>query len=54
MTDFSERSLILHEQLRGKIAIHSKMPIESRDDLSVAYTPGLAKPSAATCRKLVN
>ena len=44
MSDYSERSLILHEQLRGKIGIHSKLPLTSRDDLSVAYTPGVARP----------
>ena len=44
MSDFDERSLLLHEQLRGKIAIHGKLPVESRDDLSVAYTPGVARP----------
>ena len=44
MPDFNQRSLILHEQLRGKIAIHGKMPVESRDDLSLAYTPGVAAP----------
>lgn len=50
MTDFNERSLILHEQLRGKIAIHGKMPVESRDDLSLAYTPGVAEPCMAIAR----
>ncbi len=44
MTDFFDRSLIVHEQLRGKIAIHSKVPVASRDDLSLAYTPGVARP----------
>ncbi len=44
MTDFFERSLILHEQLRGKIGIVGKMPIANRDDLSLAYTPGVARP----------
>ena len=47
MSDFGERSLIVHEQLRGKIAITGKMPLESEDDLSVAYTPGVAKPCLA-------
>jgi len=42
--DYYERSLIIHEQLRGKIGIHNKMPVKSRDDLSVAYTPGVARP----------
>jgi malate dehydrogenase (oxaloacetate-decarboxylating) len=44
MTDFNERSLMLHRQLRGKIAIHGKLPVEDRDDLSVVYTPGVARP----------
>jgi malate dehydrogenase (oxaloacetate-decarboxylating) len=44
MTNFDERSLILHEQLRGKIGIYGKLPVESREDLSVAYTPGVARP----------
>jgi len=44
MTAFFERSLILHEQLRGKIGIVGKMPITNRDDLSLAYTPGVARP----------
>ena len=44
MTDFFDRSLIVHEQLRGKIGIHSRVPVQSRDDLSLAYTPGVARP----------
>ncbi|MHC4994218.1 MAG: NAD(P)-dependent malic enzyme [Planctomycetota bacterium] len=47
MVDFFQRSLIVHEQLRGKVAITSKMPIETREDLSVAYTPGVARPCEA-------
>ena len=44
MADLFERSLIVHEQLRGKIGIVGKMPIETSDDLSLAYTPGVARP----------
>jgi malate dehydrogenase (oxaloacetate-decarboxylating) len=47
MADYYERSLILHEQLRGKISIVGKLPVESRDDLSIAYTPGVARPCEA-------
>jgi len=43
-----QRSLVVHEQLRGKIGIHLKMPLRNRDDLSLAYTPGVAEP----CRKI--
>lgn len=42
--DYGERSLIIHEQLRGKIAVSSKLPIDTQDDLSIAYTPGVARP----------
>ena len=44
LSDFYERSTIVHEHLRGKIGIVSKMRIESQDDLSIAYTPGVAGP----------
>ena len=44
MTDYFEKSLIMHQQLKGKVGIHNKIPIGSRDDLSVAYTPGVARP----------
>lgn len=44
MSDYFERSLIIHEQLRGKMGIQSRMPILTRDDLSIAYTPGVARP----------
>lgn len=39
-----QRSVIVHEQLRGKVSLVGKMPIGSRDDLSLAYTPGVARP----------
>jgi malate dehydrogenase (oxaloacetate-decarboxylating) len=42
MSDYFERSLILHEQIGGKIATHSKVPLRTQDDLSLAYTPGVA------------
>ena len=42
--DIYERSVVIHRQLRGKISLVGKMPIESREDLSLAYTPGVARP----------
>ena len=48
MVDFAERSLIIHEQLRGKIAIVGKFNIQDKEDLSIAYTPGVAAP----CQKI--
>jgi malate dehydrogenase (oxaloacetate-decarboxylating) len=44
MTDFNKQSSLIHRQLRGKISIVSKLPVQSRQDLSVAYTPGVAGP----------
>ncbi len=42
--NYSEESLKLHEMHKGKIEVISKVKIETRDDLSLAYTPGVAKP----------
>jgi len=42
--DVYERSLLVHRQLRGKISLVSKVPVETKDDLSLAYTPGVARP----------
>ena len=42
--NYSERSLALHEQHTGKLEIASKVPLDSMDDLAVAYTPGVAEP----------
>ena len=39
--DHDERARALHEALRGKISITPKRTIESRDDLSLVYTPGV-------------
>jgi len=39
-----ERSLELHEKHHGKIEVVSKVPLEAREDLSLAYTPGVAEP----------
>ena len=47
MPDYAQKSLIIHEQLRGKIAVTSKLPLETSDDLSTAYTPGVAAPCEA-------
>ncbi len=45
-----ERSLLVHRQLRGKIGIHNKMPVRTQDDLSLAYTPGVAEPCLAIAK----
>lgn len=43
--DIKKRSLDLHNKHKGKICVHSKVPIETSDDLALAYTPGVAEPS---------
>lgn len=44
----NEMSLKIHEENRGKIEVISKVSVKNREDLSVAYTPGVAEP----CRKI--
>ncbi len=44
---YGERSLEAHKKTKGKIEIHSRMPLETPDDLSIAYTPGVAEPCKA-------
>src|SRR3954454_13794376 len=41
----SDRTFLLH--LGGKIEMHSKVPVKTRDDLSMAYTPGVARVCSA-------
>ena len=42
--DIMERSLQKHEEWQGKIEIISRAPIQNKEDLSLAYTPGVARP----------
>jgi len=42
--DYGELALEVHRKNKGKIAITSKVPLKSSEDLSVAYTPGVAQP----------
>jgi len=42
--DYNKKSLELHEKHNGKLGIVSKFKIENKDDLSIAYTPGVAAP----------
>lgn len=44
MKDYFKASLELHEKLRGKISITPKTPVETSDDLSLVYSPGVAEP----------
>lgn len=46
--DLNNESLKLHEKLKGKLEIKSKVPINTANDLSLLYTPGVAEP----CKKI--
>lgn len=46
--NIKELALRVHENAKGKLNIESKLPVKNREDLSLAYTPGVAEP----CRKI--
>ncbi len=48
MNDYDQRSLEMHARLHGKLAVRSKVELKTRDDLSTAYTPGVA----AVCHEI--
>ncbi|MBQ6981394.1 MAG: NAD-dependent malic enzyme, partial [Synergistaceae bacterium] len=45
--DYAAESLRLHEQWKGKIEVIATVPVATKDDLSLAYTPGVAEPCLA-------
>ncbi len=42
--DYAKESLRLHGEWKGKIEINPRVPVSTKDDLSLAYTPGVAQP----------
>lgn len=42
--DYGEEALRMHEQVKGKIRVTAAVPVRNREDLSLAYTPGVARP----------
>lgn len=46
--DYYKKALEMHQEHKGKIEVVSKVPVKTREDLSTAYTPGVAEP----CRKI--
>lgn len=44
MSDLRERALKFHKDNEGKIALHCKVPVKNKEDLTMAYTPGVAEP----------
>lgn len=45
--DYAKESLRLHEEWKGKIEVIATVPVANEDDLSLAYTPGVAEPCLA-------
>jgi len=50
MTDLDKESVALHSRLHGKLEVRSKVALENRKDLSLAYTPGVAQ----VCLEIAN
>jgi malate dehydrogenase (oxaloacetate-decarboxylating) len=48
--DYSEESIRLHEVKKGKLEVRSKVALKSKEDLSTAYTPGVAYVSLAIAK----
>lgn len=46
--EIKEEALKLHEKLKGKLSINSKIPLDTKQNFSLAYTPGVAEP----CKKI--
>ena len=46
--DYYKKALEMHQEHKGKIEVVSKVPVKTREDLSIAYTPGVAEP----CREI--
>ena len=40
----NEKALLMHEKWNGKLETVSKTPVKTREDLAIAYTPGVAEP----------
>lgn len=48
MSTVYEKSLVMHQEHKGKVAVASKVKVETMEDLALAYTPGVAQP----CREI--
>ena len=45
--NYAEESLKCHGEWKGKLEVISKVPVKTREDMSLAYTPGVAEPCLA-------
>ena len=50
--DYAKESLKLHSQWKGKIEVVATVPVATREDLSLAYTPGVAQPCLEISRDI--
>lgn len=48
--DYRKLSIAAHKKARGKLSVESKLPINNRHELSIAYTPGVAGPALAIAK----
>ncbi|KKU76139.1 MAG: Malic enzyme, partial [Candidatus Giovannonibacteria bacterium GW2011_GWB1_47_6b] len=48
--DYQKLSITAHKKARGKISVIGKLPINNHEDLSIAYTPGVAGPALAIAK----
>ncbi len=46
--DYFAQSLVMHKKYQGKLETNTRVKVETRDDLSLAYSPGVAEP----CREI--
>ena len=42
--NYAEESLRLHAEWKGKLEVVARVPVSTKEDLSLAYTPGVAQP----------
>ena len=43
----NEKAMMMHKEWNGKIETVAKAPVKTREDLAIAYTPGVAEPCKA-------
>ncbi|MFB1050846.1 NADP-dependent malic enzyme [Paraliobacillus sp. JSM ZJ581] len=44
MSTLKDQALVMHQRYKGKLSVQSKVAIKTQDDLSLAYSPGVAEP----------
>ena len=49
--DINEKALELHKQWNGKLTTEAKSAVKTREDLSLAYTPGVAEPCKVIAKR---